>query len=82
MQKKSKIKLNIIVLLLSGIMLVVGSSITFSLFTSTTKFIANQKVAKFIFNAEKTDLIELPITNLNPGDEVEYKFQVANNIDS
>lgn len=82
MHKKSKIKLNIIVLLLSGIMLVVGSSITFSLFTSTTKFIANQKVAKFIFNAEKTDLIELPITNLNPGDEVEYKFQVANNIDS
>lgn len=82
MHKKSKVKLNIIVLLISGIMLVVGSSITYSLFTSSTKFVANQKVAKFIFNAKKTDTIELPITNLNPGDEIEYKFEVANNINS
>lgn len=82
MQRKSKIKLNIIVLLLSGIMFVVGSSITFSLFTSGSKFIANQKIAKFVFNAQKTDLIELPITNLNPGDEMEYTFQVANTLNS
>ena len=82
MQRKSKIKLNIIVLLLSGIMFVVGSSITFSLFTSGSRFIANQKIAKFVFNAQKTDLIELPITNLNPGDKMEYTFQVANTLNS
>ena len=82
MLKKNKIKLNIIVMLVCGIILIFGSGITYSLFTSSSRLIANQKVAKFIFEAKKTDLIELPITNINPGDETEYTFQVANSLNS
>ena len=82
MLKKNKIKLNIIVMLIFGILIIFGSGITFSLFTSSSKLIANQQVAKFVFEAKKTDLIELPITNINPGDKVDYSFQVANTLES
>lgn len=82
MLKKNKIKLNIIVMLIFGILIIFGSGITFSLFTSSSKLIANQQVAKFVFEAKKTDLIELPITNINPGDNVDYSFQVANTLES
>lgn len=82
MQRKNKIKLNIIVMLICGIIIILGSGITYSLFSSSSRLIANQKVARFIFEAKKTDLIELPITNINPGDKTEYRFQVANTLDS
>jgi hypothetical protein len=78
--KKSKIK--VIIMLVSAIVLICGSGITYSLFTSSSKLDVNQKIAKFIFNAAKTDVIELPISNLNPGETSEYTFQVTNNIDN
>ena len=82
MKPTKKIKLKIIVMLASSIVLICGSGITYSLFTSSTKVVANQKIAKFVFNAAKTDVIELPISNLNPGEKAEYTFQVTNNIDN
>ena len=82
MKPNKKIKLKIIVMLASSIVLICGSGITYSLFTSSTKVVANQKIAKFVFNAAKTDVIELPISNLNPGEKAEYTFQVTNNIDN
>ena len=82
MKPNKKIKLKIIVMLISSIVLICGSGITYSLFTSSTKVVANQKIAKFVFNAAKTDVIELPISNLNPGEKAEYTFQVTNNIDN
>jgi hypothetical protein len=69
-------------MLVSSIVLICGSGITYSLFTSSSRLVANQKIAQFVFNATKTDVIELPITNLNPGAKSEYKFQVTNNIDN
>jgi len=77
-----KTRLKIIVMLVSSIVLICGSGITYSLFTSSSRLVANQKIAQFVFNATKTDVIELPITNLNPGAKSEYKFQVTNNIDN
>ena len=82
MKQDKKTKLKIIVMLVTSIVLICGSGITYSLFTSSTKAVANQKIAKFVFNAAKTDVIELPISNLNPGAKSEYKFQVTNNIDN
>lgn len=82
MKQDKKTKLKIIVMLVTSIVLICGSGITYSLFTSSTKAVANQKIAQFVFNATKTDVIELPITNLNPGAKSEYKFQVTNNIDN
>ena len=82
MKQDKKTKLKIIVMLVTSIVLICGSGITYSLFTSSTKAVANQKIAKFVFNAAKTDVIELPISNLNPGEKAEYTFQVTNNIDN
>lgn len=82
MKQNKKTKLKIIVILVSSIVLICGSGITYSLFTSSSRLVANQKIAQFVFNATKTDVIELPITNLNPGAKSEYKFQVTNNIDN
>ena len=82
MKVSKKTRLKIIVMLVSSIVLICGSGITYSLFTSSSRLVANQKIAQFVFNATKTDVIELPITNLNPGAKSEYKFQVTNNIDN
>ena len=82
MKQDKKSKLKIIVMLVTSIVLICGSGITYSLFTSSSRLVANQKIAQFVFNATKTDVIELPITNLNPGAKSEYKFQVTNNIDN
>lgn len=82
MKQNKKTRLKIIVMLVSSIVLICGSGITYSLFTSSSRLVANQKIAQFVFNATKTDVIELPIANLNPGAKSEYKFQVTNNIDN
>ena len=71
MKQDKKSKLKIIVMLVTSIVLICGSGITYSLFTSSSKLVANQKIAKFVFNAAKTDVIELPISNLNPGEKAE-----------
>lgn len=76
------IKKKIIIIVVCIFILICGTGITYSLFTSNTNGIANQKIAQFIFDAKKTDTIELPINSLNPGDEpLEYSFQVANNLE-
>ena len=76
------IKKKIMIIVICSFILVAGTGITYSLFTSNSNLIANQKIAQFIFEATKTDSIELPITDLNPGDEpVKYTFQVANNLE-
>ena len=82
MKLKKKVRLKLLIMLVCSIVLVCGSGITYSLFTSDTKLVANQKIAKFVFDTKKTDLIELPITDLNPGDNVDYTFQVANTIEN
>lgn len=76
------VKKKIIIIVVCLFILIAGTGITYSLFTSNSNLIANQKIAQFIFDATKTDSIELPITNINPGDEpVKYTFQVANNLE-
>lgn len=75
-------RLRVLIVLSCSIILLCGTGITYSLFISDSNLIANQKVAKFVFDAKKTDLIELPLNNLNPGDKMDYKFQVANNLNN
>lgn len=79
---KNKIKLKLIIILVVSVLLICGIGITYSLFTSKGNLHADQKVAKFVFNAKKTDTIQLPITDLNPGDEASYNFQVTNNLNN
>ena len=79
---KFRKKTRLIVLLITTIILICGTGITYSLFTSSATLVTNQKIATFVFNTQKTDVIELPITNLNPGDKTNYTFKVTNTLDN
>ncbi len=68
-------KARIILLLLTTFSL----GITYSIFQSGAHIkIEDQKIAKFLFDAELTDDIELELTDMLPGDENEYQFSVTN----
>ena len=56
-----------------------GTGITYSVFTSDAFGNVNQKIAKFIFNAEEVDELHLSLTDLYPGVTKEYQFSVSNN---
>ena len=81
-KEKSKVKIKLAIILVTSVLLVCGVGITYSLFTSKGNLHVDQKIAKFVFNAKKTDTIQLPITDLNPGDEASYNFQVTNNLNN
>lgn len=57
-----------------------STGLTYSIFTSSaTMSTNNQKIAKFIFNAEQTDEFLVPINDLVPNTFKEFEFQVSNN---
>lgn len=74
-------KKRLFVLITFGILNVLLVGVTYSLFNSNTGIVVNQKIAKFVFEAKKTDVISVPLTNLNPGESSSYSFQVTNNLD-
>jgi hypothetical protein len=55
--------------------------VTYSFFKNENNLFANQDIAKFVFEAEETNTISVPLTDINPGDSTSYTFQVANNVD-
>lgn len=70
----------ILVLLIMAILLF-SSGITYSLFTSGNSLAStDQNIAKFIFNTDSLDELEIPLIDLNPGDEEEYTFSISNNL--
>lgn len=76
MKKREKVLIIIGVL----ITLVFFTGITYSFFHSNANLNSNnQNIAKFVFNAESLDHLDLPLTSLNPGDNEEYAFSVSNN---
>ena len=73
--KKSKL----IIILIIAIFLLFASGITYSIFHSKSNLQSDQKIAKFIFDAEKTDEFEVPSGDLEPNTFKEFSFQVSNN---
>lgn len=69
-----------ILLILFGLTLFVSClGITYSIFNSNTNLTStNQSIAKFVFNAENLNEIQIPLVDLNPGDLKEYNFSVSN----
>lgn len=60
-------------------LLLFGSGITYSLFQSDTNMSSvDQNIAKFIFNTENLNELELPLIDLKPGDSNEYQFAITN----
>jgi hypothetical protein len=73
-------KYRILIVLLILISFVFCFGITYSFFHSTATLSSNdQDIAKFVFNAQSLDQIQLPLIDLNPGDNKEYSFSVSNN---
>lgn len=72
---KSKV-LTILFILIS---VTLFSGLAYSVFNSTANLkSSNQGIAKFIFNAELKEEIELPLIDLKPGIVKEYNFSVCN----
>lgn len=76
--KSLKIKYRIVLILFLLVSLVVGSCITYSLFHSTGRVVVNQDLARFVFDANNTDHIDLDLVGLTPGSSEDYYFSVTN----
>ena len=56
-----------------------GAGITYSIFTSNASLIsADQNIAKFIFNTQTLDEINIMLNDLKPGDTKNYNFSISN----
>ena len=74
-------KRRIVLIIMFGFLNILLVGVTYSFFKSDSGLFANQDIAKFVFNAEETSTISVPITDLNPGDSASYTFEVTNNVD-
>lgn len=76
MKKKAVIIVSIIVFILTL------SGITYSMFTSEANMESvNSNIAKFVFNDQSLDEINIDLDNLYPGTTLEYPFYISNNED-
>lgn len=74
-----KTKYKILIFLGILIICVFGFGITYSFFHSSSTLNSNdQDIAKFVFNAENLDQLQLSLVDLKPGDNKEYPFSVTN----
>lgn len=74
-------KRRITLIVMFGFLNILLIGVTYSFFKSDSNLFANQDIAKFVFEAEETSTISVPITDLNPGDRTSYTFEVTNNVD-
>ena len=75
-----KLQYKILITLFILISVVFCFGITYSIFHSNSSLSSgDQSIAKFIFNAESSNQIQLPLIDLNPGDSKQYAFAVSNN---
>lgn len=72
-----KHKIIIIISIIITTFFVIG--IAYSAFSSDAELnVADQKIAKFVFDAKVQDEIELPLIDLEPNSKQEYLFSVTN----
>lgn len=72
-------KRRILMILIAAVMLVFSLGITYSFFTSNASGSANQNIARFIFNTESLEQLQIPLIDLKPGTNEDYLFSVSNN---
>ena len=56
-----------------------GIGITYSMYTTDAKMKTDIALAAFVFDTDRKELINIPISNLKPGDDVKYEFSISNN---
>ncbi len=67
----------IITILVIGI--IFGIGITYSMYTSEAKIKSDISLATFVFDTDRKELINIPISNIKPGDNLKYEFAISNN---
>lgn len=72
-------KKKIIIISVMCVLILIFSGITYSVLSTGVQTHVNQNIAKFVFDADKTDMINLPLYDFKPGDTKEYKFSISNN---
>lgn len=73
-------KYHLIIIFLIAIFIFLSAGITYSLFNAKAYGSLNEKIAKFVFEANKLDGFELPIKEIVPGISKEFNFQVTNEV--
>ena len=59
-----------------------GIGIAYSCFTSSSELsTVDQKIAKFVFDTETLDRLELPLEGMTPGQSEDYNFSISNSSD-
>ena len=75
-------KYKVLISLVVVMFFIFGIGITYSYFNSDVVLSGvDQRVAKFIFDTETLDRLELPLIDLTPGQYEEYSFSVGNGTD-
>ncbi len=72
----------LIVISLLACLTVLAVGVTYSRYVATGTGEESVAFAKFVFEAEETTKIELPLLNLIPGSRVEHEFSVSNNLNT
>lgn len=68
----------IIIILGIALMIIFATGITYSIFNSNASLTTtNQNIAKFIFDVDEGNNINLPLQNLVPGESEDYLFKVS-----
>lgn len=69
----------IIIIIILIVCISIGVGITYSAYKIEASTKTNVvSLATFVFDTDKKDLINIPISNIAPGDDLEYKFSVSN----
>lgn len=69
----------IIIIIILIVCISIGVGITYSAYKIEASTKTNVvSLATFVFEKDSKDLINIPISNINPGDDLEYKFSVSN----
>lgn len=75
-------KYKVLISLFIVMFFIFGIGITYSYFSSDIGLNSvDQRIAKFVFDTETLDRLELPLIDLTPGQSEEYNFSVSNSSD-
>ena len=69
----------IIIFIILVVCIDIGIGITYSAYKVEASTKTNVvSLATFVFDTDKKDLINIPISNIKPGDNLDYNFSVSN----
>lgn len=76
-----RLKYKVLIIIFAVLIATFSAGITYSMFRSDIKLNSDdQKIAKFVVNAESLDELNISLVDLVPGSSKEYNFSVSNTL--